>query len=671
MPASSRLSALIPRWGALASLLVFSGCAISSGVSQFVSTPVTLPATASSVDLADYEARYPDANGVLLNEEVTYEHEFSATPFGQPQSWVFYQDSRSSYVVLDTDDESLTTFEVRVPSSATLTGLVARVTNPDGSSETFYSDAFATESDDNGTRYKLAYPDVQRGSLVEEAFRLEYKNMFAQPRLNYDIALQFDIPCERVAFRFVMPAAWQTRIKDIAEERAVPYTVELTPDGKKSILTYTATGLPAIEDEIYAPYFKERADYLEFDIALIKAASSTLYEAPTEWEAFADQFKQYAFKRGGFFSDPVKRQTERLIRGEMSKAERLDAIVGWVRDNIDVGSPDNDSFAQVLRDGEGNPYLITGLTQSMLDAASVDAVYLLVHSAQDGHFDPDFVTIAQLYIPALQVTLPDSSQRTIFPYLDKLSTDHVPENFQGQQAMQIDGDGYRGFTTLPYGNAAENAVEERYAVTLREDGVLDVEEERTVRGSLAYVIRTGLEDLTGEERDEFMEELLTYTDGEVLDLAYTIENETDADAPLVVRLTYGIDNLVTLTPEEVLFQTSGLLAPSSRVSRKVDPRERQSAVRIYNDETFAKTITVQYPAGWRLVTPLEEVEVANEFGTLSGRYTDAAGTLTIEQQTTLQRAEAPADAFDTLLTLLGARSELAVPTLVFSTVASE
>jgi len=644
-------------------LVLLSGC-VSSGRSAYLQRDVATFIADDSMDVATYQTKYEGHDGVFTHWEETAEHVTLSDMSGMAH-WDYFQDSRIRYVVLDPEAEWLTTFRREVESGGEFEGVALRVTAPDGTVRMFSEDDLVEEESSGRTVYKLAYPNIEAGTIVEENVRIHYEagSRFTPP-LEYDIPLQSSIPIEKLSYRFAYPSWWAIQLKKVEDRRLPHYITEYDEEQKKTFLIHEATDVPAVPDEIYAPYFKEMAEYMEFQITELSIGPSK-YEARATWEEMAEQFKQYAFKRGGFFSNPVRRALDDLDLDGMTDEQKLDAIVTYLQDTIEPGRSSKNDFNTVLKEGRGSWYLITGLAQAMLEEAGVRANYVLIHSAQDGYFDRSYVTGSQLYIPAIAAVI-EAEDRVVFPWAEGLPVTHVPEYFQGQPAMRIDSDGFAGFMTVPAGNAADNATEENFVVTIDEEGVVQVEEERVFRGSNAYTLRRALDDLTEEERDETIEDLLTYTDGEVQDLDYTVENEAAPKQPLVIRLTYTIDNLVTVTPEEVLFQTGGLLSPASSASIKVDTEERQSPIRIHFDEVQKKRIELRYPEYWSLTTELEEAAVQNMFGSLDSRYAVNAGSMVADHTLTLRQADAPANRFRTLLNLTGSRSRLHLPTLVFA-----
>lgn len=201
--------------------------------------------------------------------------------------------------------------------------------------------------------------------------------------------------------------------------------------------------------------------------------------------------------------------------------------------------------------------------------------------------------------------------------------------------------------------------------TFSEDGKVRVTEEKTFQGSNAYSVRRSLADLTREETEKLLKGLLTYTEGKVEFTKYEFVDQSDYKKPLKVHLEYVIDNLVTLTPEEVLFNTGGLFAPASRLKTKVAPKDRQNPVRIYYDEASRKNIVLTFPASWRLSRVPQDFRLENRFGSISGSYKSSSRKLQVQQALTLKKSFEPKERIEDLLELTGNHSKLYVPTLVF------
>lgn len=650
---------------ALLLAVTLSGC-ISEGVLR--RTPYTAGAVGSFAPLGDidveaYAAENEGRDGVYLRIDRTTEH-----AFGLPatQSWEYVEDWTRQYLVLNPEAEWLGTSTLLVPEGGRLLGVAARVTSPDGTVSNYTLADYVPERDGGDTYYKLAYSDIRRGSIVEETHRILYSmGPDYQPPLSEDYSLVYSLPIDTLRVRYIYPQEWGLQVKKIGPREYPTGNVEADPSTRSRVLTYERLKVPAYEDEPFSPYFKETAEYLELRVTGINAGSAR-YEPPSTWEDLAKDFTKYAFRRGGMFSNPVGDAVREAVPDEgVSDSLKLAQIVGWVQENIEVGASSHDDFTAVVRQRKGNPLLITGLTQAMLDRAGIAAEYYLIHPQDAGYFDADYVTGSQFPIPAVGAEV-DGHRYVVFPYIEGLPVNYVPEVYQGAQAMRITPDGFGGFTEIPDHDVESYAVDETYDVEIDEDGVLHVEEVKTLRGIAAYAVRKGFEDLDDEEREEAIRDLLTYTEGDVENLEYDLVRLDEYGTPFEIRVRYTIDNLVTLTPEEILFQTGGLLSPASLSSFKVDTRERTLPIRIYYDQITNKEIRLRFPEAWALTTGLEDVDVENRFGRVHGSYTMAPGQIVATQRIHLTESEAPSSAYRTLLRLTGTESALYVPTLVFS-----
>ncbi|MEM7788557.1 MAG: hypothetical protein AAF594_12610 [Bacteroidota bacterium] len=652
----------IHRLALLALGLLLTGC-VSSGVLQrteHTHGPLRMFDPLWDVDVEAYAEANEGRDGVFLRIDQTDEHAFDYP------SWEYVEERTAQYLVLNPEAEWLTTQSIRVQRGGRLIGVASRVTSPDGTVRAFTEADYTTERDGDATVYKLAYTDIQRGSIVEEAYRVLYEaGPDYSPPLAEDYRMVFPLPVDSLRIRYIYPQNWGLQIKRMGRNDYPVGSVEIDPALDKRILTYERADVPAYEDEPFSPYFKETAEYLELRVTGIQDRLAT-YAPPDTWGALAEDFAKYAFRKGGLFSNPVGNAAREAVPDEaVSDSMKLVQVVDWVQRNIEIGESRNDDFTSVVRQKRGNPLLITGLTQAMLDRVGVEAEYYLIHPRSEGFFDDQYVTGSQFPIPAVGTEI-DGHRYVVFPFIEGLPVNYVPEEFQGARAMRITPDGFGGFTDIPDRDVDSYAVDETYDVEIDADGILHVEEVKTLRGIAAYANRKRFEDLDDEEREDEIRELLTYTEGDVDDLEYDLVRLGEYGTDLEIRIRYTIDNLVTLTPEEILFQTGGLLSPASLSAFKVDTRERTLPVRIYYDQITNKRIRLRFPEAWSLTTDLTGVDYENRFGRVTGLYEMAPGEIVATQQIHLRESSAPASTYASLLRLTGSESALYVPTLVFS-----
>jgi len=645
-------------------LLVLSAALLASCASSkrlyFLQSMSADSLKGQQVNLAEYEKNYSKYDGVFLESETTLEH-----VGGDNSSWDFFQMHRLRFLVLNPDADWLTTFSLDVDNNVKVDQIYINVMSPDGTVRNYGLGDLKVEKASGGDKtYKFAYPDIQKGAIIEEGYELRQHPYNDPEILRHSIPLQFSVPCEHLKVTYACPDWWELQFKTKETGDATPYTVTQDGDNHKTTVTYQASNVPAVEDEPYSPFFKEFASFMDLMVTRLSMNPVT-YSAPDSWSVVADEFKGYFVDKESFWSGKVGSTVDELIENKSSKYERLDTIISYIQQNIKIGrNRGDDNFADILKNGEGNWYMVTGLARVMLEKADIPADFLLIHSARDGSFDSNYVSYDQFYLPAVSAVI-DGRTYVVFPYIKHLPVDHIPDYVQGQRALKISGDGFNGFLDVPRGDIASSTVQERYDLTIDEEGDITVEEEKTFLGINAYSVRESLSELKDDEVEKTMKELLTYSEGDVRLVSHEIVNRDDYKKPLIIKLKYTIDNLVTVTPEEVIFQTAGLFSPSSNQKLKVDTDERKNPIRIYYDERVVKDIDIHYPASWALGTTLKNVDYANEFGSIKADYTVGSGELRVAQERMLKNAKEPKEKIDDLLAVTGRKSRLYIPTLIF------
>lgn len=657
------------RLAAVTGTVLIAGCAGTNRSSIDVyRTPFTrgplaaMPAPRLDVD--SLRAAHGTVPFVYLRHERTIEHQFAL----RSEVWDFVQDIRRQYVVLDADDPRASSFQIATDRRDIVEGVHLRVTAPDGTARSFALADLVRETDDDGFVFKLAYPALQPGSVVSEHVRLRrgWDRSF-QPPLYHDVRLQYDVPVDHLFFRYIYPSGWSLKLKQSARGYVHPFTLDRESHRGSTILTAERTDVPAYPDEPYAPFFKEVGPYLEFAVTSIHIGDVLpIYEAPPSWEALARDFVRYVFSRRGGTSGPVARQARDLADPAAPDSVRLAAIVNWVQTSVEEV---DEGGAQDLRGAldrrRANRFLITGLAHAMLEEAGLEASYVLIHPAREGHFDPAFIHHRQFTDPAVVVRA-GGRDHVVFPYLRGLPTTYIPEFAQGATAMRLTPEGFDGFVQLPTGDATQSAQDDEVEVRVGPDGVVEVTEATVLRGAAAFALRLGLRDLTGDEREALARRAVSYDESTIRDFSYEIEGADEPGAPLRLTLRYAIDDLVTITPDEILLQTGGLLAPSSLRSVATERGARRTPIRIYHDEVRTRTLRVLYPEAWTLTTPLADAHDESSFGRVAGTYALEPGRVTASQRIELRASRAPATAYPTLARLIGGTSRLSVPTLVFS-----
>ncbi len=660
--------------------LVFLGCTTSKRI-IYMKKPTDVANT--GLDIDDFIEKYEDYDGVYLSINETIEH--SGTKQGAGEPWKYVRIRQIKYMVLNPDNERLTTLKLSASEAADFESIYSRVTYPDGTIKEYDSSNYIMEENSGSRIYKFIYPNIVKGTIIEEGNSVSYNAWAPRPPLEHDIPLQFNIPCLSVKFKYAYPDWWHINYKKIAKYRNYPFGIEKDEKNHKRIITVSAQNVGAIKNELYTPAFKELANYFQFMITSLQM-NGTSYYAPSSWSKVASTFEKYAMKKGGgvagFFSDPTKEaktMTENLIVGCKNNIERAYKIVEAVQKSFEIiDDLEVNDLKKVFENKKGNIYKITGITQLLLDYAGINSKFCLVHSAKDGYFDETYIQYSQMNIPAVMAEI-DGEHHFFFPYIKYLSPGHIPEHLLSETAIMFADKKSKRSTAanrfirptkmikLPDETQSNNKVVEHYDLTIAEDGLIKVKEKKILTGYMSYYIRKELDDLKKDEYDKVIRSFLTYDEGNVELISHKVSNLDSSTKELILELEYTIDNLVTVTPEEVIFQTGGLFSPISLKKYKVSSKDRENPIRVYYDESYEKQISIKFPFYWSLSETPEQVELKNDFGAITANFElSDTSKLKVSQSRFLKRCSEPKERFSEMLEIIGNSSKLSVPTLFFT-----
>ncbi|MCB1044737.1 MAG: DUF3857 domain-containing protein [Acidobacteria bacterium] len=613
--------------------------------------------TVTPFDWQPYAEKYEGSDAVILESTTDAEHHVHLGHAGQLINWDYFENRSVRYVILDVENDEYARFTERVPKGRVVTNVKLRVTAPDGRVQTYSSADMSTKRDEHGRMtYKFIYPQLQKGSVIEQRMEIKESN----PGLATEIPVQFSVPCEKVTARFAYPADWKHALKSTSPGSKPAVQRTLSTDGKTAIVTYRATDVTPIHDEPFSPPFNDMAQYLAFDFESI--AGTKIYGT---WGEFSKRISKRFIDNDSLFSNRLEKTTRNITDGLEPGEDKPLAIVKWVQDNIEVSSQSTTlDFAQILKSGKADPMMMTGLVVKMLQTAGTRAQMGLIHSAEDGYFDYGFISPSQFYIPCAVTFKEDKPYRVFFPFIPQLPIGHIPASFQGQTALLFEQNG-ANFVKIPLLDEGGGMVEEHYSVEIEDSGYLNVVEQKVIHGANAFALRQFLKEMDEPEVEELIKDLISYEGGEVTINRKEILGRDKTDEPLRFELEYRIDNLVTVTPDEVLFATAGLFSPISKTKIKVIPSERTNPVHIVDPQHFRKHIEITFPDKWVLESRFDPVTVLNSFGQLQTGYEYAPGKFHAELDLRLNRVHAPVTSFGQLVNLIGSEELKGFAHLVF------
>ncbi len=639
----------------LAALLC--GC----GGRMFAMTPVDVTALqqarGAASTLTKKWAGYP---GVILLAEDMLEHNIEA---GTGQ-WTLFRVRVRRYLVLDAEDEEMTTFKLTTKENWELRNAEIVVLAPGGTPRRYGVEDLVKQQDGKKTVYKLAYPRITTGTVVEERSEVQHIDQSQDPSLRHSIWLSSQLPCLKRRVAYSHPPRWVVMVKRINPSGGLGWKAHRSHD--RRVIRCEKTDIPPLPEELFSPYSREDGIYLRLSVMHFEV-NRLAYHGPTTWKKYAAKFRKYVVNNDAVFSGRVGDLTEKLVSKISDPQKRLEAIVSHVQRTIKVDEAyERKDFADVLKTGRGSPSQITGLTHLMLKKAGLDSRYILIHSARRGYFHRAFVVHGEFDLPAISVAAVGGERRIFLPFVKNLPIGLLPPFAQGRVAMKIGQDGFDGYIVTPTPKESTSRVDEMFQVRVDPKGVLQVKEERTYHGLAAFARRHKLQDLKEDELQKELKDDLTYTDGQVKLVSARVVDREAPDKPLKVLYEYTIDNLLTLAGDEAVLQTAGLLAPTSRARKVLKGKKRVRPIRIYQDTTFHREVELSLPAGWSPETKLEDKRHKNHFGELSVHFdTSKQGVVKAVQTLRLNRGKGPPSEIGKLQQLLGKAAGMGVPSVVF------
>lgn len=649
---------------------LLTGCSTSMRMYR-----ISQPESLVNIDLESYEEKYEEYDSVYLFYENTMEHFGSDTGMGTP--WNYVDGVHVRKLILNPDNENNRTITLYNSSSLAVENVQLLITYPDNTSKAFTLTDFRKEENSGSSdKYKFVFPNVVKGCVLDYCYEYRYKYPLSSfySMINNEEYLQKRIPCEELIVRYAFPDWWQVDVKKINPDFMVEYETQNYDEQHKKVYVCKRSDVPALKSETYSPFYKEWGEYFEYTLQDVKMIGA-IYSGYDSWTDFTKIFEKYALGKTAVFSSRVENTTEDITRDCKTYEEKLTAIIDYIHENVEIQEDKKErNYAKILKDGKGDPFRITGLAFEMIKNIGLDPKLIMIHTAREGHFDNDFIAVSQFSTPALYVKI-GSKDYYAFPYIKYIGVNQIPVYAGGQKAIVVPQTTWESwdstekgaeFITLPYGNEEDNLSTENYELEIDDEGVIHVTEEKILTGSSAFVTREFLDDIEENEKDKLIDELLTYTDGDIELISYEISNKEDYKLPLVITLKYEIDNLIMITPEEVIFQTGGLFSAASMRKNKIKTDERTNPIKIYYNSKTVKNINITYPEEWVINSTFENKNYDNKFGSIKSEYLSSENKFIVNQELFLSNSSGSAEEISDLLKLIGRKSRVNINSINFN-----
>ncbi len=655
-------------------LILFAACQLSPRLYKYIQPE---PIKLSKAQIDSLSVIYKGYDAVYLKNESITEH------FLYP-NWKKSKSNYLSYVVFNPQDKDISTFRFNAYGK-TVKNIFVRVIYPNQELVEFQKKDCQIEKTASTEVYKIAYPNITEGTIIQESVDYEcYSSIYD----NYP--LKMSLPLIENNITFVIPDYWKSQIKNKAL-LIEKIKIEKKKKEEKNIFLYRDHNVEAYKEEVFSPSLQEINGNLTFKITEAHAFSlfqNFNYKDYNYWSEAYQGIKEYVDKAAKEKNSSFKKSFKNLESKCSSKLELADSIVTYMQNNFECDNSlrYNNTLGYNIKNKKANAFLLTGFTKQLLSMANIDSDIILCHSNSDGPIDYNYVSTSQFDIPALIIKIEDKKYLAL-PYVKYLNIRNTPSNFKNSECINLgtinkiyfnnftymDRDPIKCkeeikklFTDIPFNDEEKNYIKETYNIFLNQDGIVNIKEKIELSNIFNYQIKPSFENKKSEELEKMIRDFLAIKVGNVKLITYNIENLNDINQPFVINIEYTIDNLLTVLPDEMIFQTSDLLTPASINNYKIKPTDRKNPIKIDENQSYIKDIYIHFPENMTVQTQLTNKTEANQFGSFANEWKIENNTLNIYQTRNLKRISAPKEDYSLLLNVSSEDINNDISNIIFS-----
>ncbi len=616
------------------------------------------PIKLSKAQIDSLSVLYKGYDAVYLKNESITEH-FLYYKWRKSKSY------NQSYVIFNPQDKDISTFSFEGYGKK-VNNLNLRVIYPDQKIVEFHKGDCQIEKTASSEVYKIAYPNITEGTIIQESVDYE-----CHPSAQDSYIIKKSLPLIEYKIFFVMPDYWESQIKnkDVHIDK-----ITIIKEKEKNILQYSDQNIEAYHDEVFSPSLQEMNGMLTHKI--IKASAFGMfqkfnYEDYNYWTEAFRGIQTYVDMAANDKNSLFEKIIKNLESKCSSKLELADSIVTYMQNNFECDNSSNNysTIGNYIKHKKANSFLLTGFTKKLLSMSNIDSEIIFCHSTTEGSIDFNYISSNQFDIPALIIKIEDRKYFAL-PYVKYLNIRNTPSEFKNSKCMNLDATGkiYLNsftyidknpvknkeeislmFANIPFNDKEKNYIKETYNIFLNQDGVVNIKEKIELSNIFNYQEKPYFENKKSEELEKMIRDFLAIKVGNVKLITYNIENLNDINLPFVINIEYTIDNLLTVLPDEMIFQTSDLLTPASINNYKIKPTDRKNPIKIDENQSYIKDIYIHFPENMTVQTQLTNKSEANQFGSFANEWKIENNTLNIYQTRNLKRISAPKEDYSLLL----------------------
>lgn len=502
---------------------------------------------------ADYKRLYPDYNEIIISDVLHYD--FSI----QDKKLKVIQDNHYESMILNengiqNNQESFTYSELvkllnyEAYTVVNINGRDKKIKvtqtneNPYHSSNIFHNDV---------KERQLIFPNIDVGVKKVFDYQVELKDPFLLHKFVFQKSV---IPCLEASLEIKADKDIDVGYKVFNDPNNLIVFTKTEKKGK-IFYSWTLKNAKPIRFEENSPGYLHELPHIDVYIKNYKVDDKEVRVL----SEVSDLYKYYS----NFVKDlnktehpELKELSIQLTQNQSDEINKVKSILYWVKDNIQYIAFENGYEGFIPREASVVFERKFGDCKDMANLISTMAKYAQIKNVSIAWIGTREIPYSyqELATPSVDnhmiAVYQNNGQYYFLDATDKNSRFGIPTEFiQGKQALIYQNDQYT-IVDVPVTNAQDNGALDQAYLKIIDDKLIGTGK-LTLKGYNRSSIISLLSDETGDQRLNFMKDLLLKGNNKFKLIKYSEENLTDRDQPYIIHSEYEIDNYIVRVEKDI------------------------------------------------------------------------------------------------------------------------